>query len=138
MFVNWEATGEDLLPSGSLPMAIEDEQFEPFITEFAGGARLHVVWHSANIVELTSHSGAASNLTFESYDIRSAISRSFTSTKLLSALRKLLSNNQLADFEKAELGVDALRNTAFYAVLPQSAHKNVLKILSAAERVEKK
>ena len=132
VFVNWEATGESLLPSGNLPLAIEDETFEQFIGELAGGVKLKLVWHCDNVVELTSETGAASNLTFESYNIEKAISGSFTADKLLLALKNLLANNQLADFRKSEIGVDLDSGKALYAVLPQPAHRNVLKILNTA------
>ncbi|MEE2640227.1 MAG: hypothetical protein VX768_06335 [Planctomycetota bacterium] len=135
IFVNWEATGDLLLPSGHLPLTVEEENFEQFITELAAGTRLRLVWHSRNVVEMTTDLGASSNLTFESYDLAGATSNRFPSEKLLEAMRNLLASNNLADFEKAELEIDQLGSNAIFAVLPQSAHQNVLKILDTARSV---
>jgi hypothetical protein len=138
VFVNWEAAEQSLLPSGNLPLAIEDETFAAFIGELADGARLKLVWHGENIVELTSDAGAASNLTFESYNIEETLSTNFPAEKLLAALKNLLSNNSLGDFKRSAIGIDPESQNVLYAVLPQAAHQNVLKILDTARRAEKK
>lgn len=138
VFLNWEATGEKLLPSGNLPLSIEAEKFDQFITELAATAKLDIVWHSERIVELTSGVGSSSNLTFESYNIRNVTNQEFTANDLLEALRKLLATNNLADFEKAEIGLDLQDQTVIYGVLPQSAHRNVLKILSTVKLATEK
>lgn len=137
VFVNWEATGDQLLPSGNLPLAVENETFGQFIEEFADGVKLQLVWHAPNVVELTTQIGAASNLTFESYSIDKAISPSFDAEKLITALRNFLTSNGLAEFDRAELGFDPIDQKAIYAVLPQSAHLNVRKILLSAEKASK-
>lgn len=130
VFINWEATGEQFLPSGSLPLAIDSEPFDQIIVELAEAMKLGIVWHSTNVVELTTEYGASSNLTFESYDISKAVQPGSTPERLLAAIKKLLSENKIADFKKAEIGLDPLDNKTLYAVLPQEAHQNVRRIVS--------
>ena len=106
VFINWEATGDKLLPSGSLPLSIENETVDQIISELAESMKLQVVWHSANVVELTTELGASSNLTFESYDISKSVQPGSTPERLLAAIKKLLTENKIADFKKAEIGLD--------------------------------
>ncbi len=129
VFINWEATGEQFLPSGSLPLAIDGEPFDQIIVELAEAMKLGIVWHSSNVVELTTEYGASSNLTFESYDISKAVQPGSTPERFLAAIKKLLSENKIADFKKAEIGLDPMDNKTLYAVLPQEAHQNVRRIV---------
>lgn len=131
LFVNWEATAEDLLPSGKLPLAVDRESAGQILKELAETMKLEPVWHSDKVVELTTPNGAASNLTFESYDVMPAVTARFTAEDLKRALKKLLQSNRLADFDRAVLDVDLQTQNALYAVLPQSAHRNVEGILTA-------
>lgn len=133
VFINWEATGEQFLPSGFLPLAIDGEPFDQIIIELAEAMKLEIVWHSANVVELTTEFGASSNLTFESYDISKSVQPGSTPGRLLAAIKKLLSENKIADFKKAEIGLDPRDNKTLYAVLPQNAHQNVRRIVSYLE-----
>lgn len=132
VFINWEATGDRLLPSGSLPLSIESETVDQIISELAESMKLEVVWHSSNVVELTTELGASSNLTFESYDISKSVQPGSTPDRLLAAIKKLLTENKIADFKKAEIGLDPDKKTLF-AVLPQEAHLNVRRIVSYLE-----
>lgn len=133
VFINWEATGDRLLPSGSLPLSIENETVDQIISELAESMKLEVVWHSANVVELTTELGASSNLTFESYDISKSVQPGSTPDRLLAAIKKLLTENKIADFKKAEIGLDPVDKKTLYAVLPQEAHLNVRRIVSYLE-----
>lgn len=138
VFVNWEATGSILQPSGSLPLAIEKEAFGGFIDELAAGSRLQVVWHSATVVELTTDIGASTNLLLESHDIRRVTSRAFPADRLVSALARLLASHHLDQYPLARIQVDPLDPGFLYVLLPQKAQENVVKILQTAESAIRK
>lgn len=131
VFVNWEATGDDLRPSGSLPLALENESIGGFISELAETVNLEMVWHSHNVVELTTQLGADSNLTLESYDITRSIPPGYNSERLLAALERLLNGNRISDYKRARIGLDPLDKKSIFAVLPQTSHRNIRAILDA-------